>query len=240
MGQSQNKKLYGGKKMKIGVSSYSFAKFIQQTKCDYFKICDLAKEIGFDGIEFIDLDSWGMTDDCLKTAVKLREYCSKIELEIIAYTVGANLLADDVKTEIQRVKKCIDVAEALGAPIMRHDVAYKLKDIPLYDYRSAIKEIAPLANEISEYAKLKNIKTCTENHGYVFQSPETVEELILAVNNPNYGWLCDFGNFLCVDTDPIKAVGIAVQYSSIFHISLPKTTYWCVAHNRFFCARPPR
>ena len=29
--------------MKIGVSSYSFRKYILQTKCDYFKICDIAK-----------------------------------------------------------------------------------------------------------------------------------------------------------------------------------------------------
>ena len=203
--------------MKIGVSSYSFAKYIEQTKCDYFKICDLAKEIGFDGIEFINLDSWGMTDNCLKTAVELKEYCSKIGLKIIAYTVGANFLADDINAEMQRIKDCVDVAEALGAPIMRHDVVYKLKDQPLYDYRTAIKEIAPLVNEISEYAKTKNIKTCTENHGYVFQSPERVEELILAVNNPNYGWLCDFGNFLCVDTDPIKAVGIASKHTVHAH-----------------------
>ena len=203
--------------MRIGVSSYSFSKYIQQTKCDYFKICDLAKEIGFDGIEFINLDSWGMTDDCLKTAVEIREYCSKIGLEIIAYTVGANFLADDINAEMQRIKSCVDVAEALGAPIMRHDVVYKLKDQPLYDYRSAIKEIAPLINEVSEYAKTKNIKTCTENHGYVFQAPERVEELILAVNNPNYGWLCDFGNFLCVDADPLEAVSIAAQYTIHAH-----------------------
>ena len=35
--------------MKFGVSSYSFSKYIMQTKCDYFKICDIAKEIGYDG-----------------------------------------------------------------------------------------------------------------------------------------------------------------------------------------------
>ena len=39
--------------MKIGVSSYSFRKYILDTKCDYFKVCDIAKEIGFDGIKLI-------------------------------------------------------------------------------------------------------------------------------------------------------------------------------------------
>ena len=41
--------------MKIGVSSYSFSKYMNQTKADYFTICDLAKKMGYDAIEFIDL-----------------------------------------------------------------------------------------------------------------------------------------------------------------------------------------
>ena len=34
--------------MKVGVSSYSFSKYLQQTGCNYLKLCDLAKEMGFD------------------------------------------------------------------------------------------------------------------------------------------------------------------------------------------------
>ena len=44
--------------MKIGVSSYSFSKYMNQTKADYFTICDLAKKMGYDVIEFIDLWNW--------------------------------------------------------------------------------------------------------------------------------------------------------------------------------------
>ena len=42
--------------MKIGVSSYSFAKYMKATGANYIDICNKAKEIGFDGIEFIDLN----------------------------------------------------------------------------------------------------------------------------------------------------------------------------------------
>ena len=41
--------------MKIGVSSYSFSNYMRATGANYLKICDLAKEIGFEGVEFIDL-----------------------------------------------------------------------------------------------------------------------------------------------------------------------------------------
>ena len=65
--------------MKLGVSSYSFRKYILEAKCDYIKICDLAKEFGFDGIEFTPLDekSYGITDDALACAKQIREHCEK-------------------------------------------------------------------------------------------------------------------------------------------------------------------
>ena len=36
--------------MKLSVSSYSFLKYMEAEKADYFDICDIAKRIGFDGI----------------------------------------------------------------------------------------------------------------------------------------------------------------------------------------------
>ena len=206
-----------GDKMKIGVSSYSFSKYLIETKCGYEAICDISKKMGFDGIEFINLqnEKWGITDDELELAKKIRSYCKEIGLEIIAYTVGANFLVDNIDGEVAKVKHHVDVAEALGAPLMRHDVVYKLKEG--YTYKDAIEEISPLINEISNYAKEKGIKTCTENHGFVFQAPERVKELIDAVDNPNYGWLCDMGNFLCVDAEPVSSVEIAAPYAIHVH-----------------------
>ena len=204
--------------MKIGVSSYSFSKYLTETKCGYLAICDIAKEMGFDGIEFVSLknEKWGEDGDEFEIAARIREHCANIGLEIIAYTVGANFLSDNIEAEMAKLKRCVDVAEALGAPVMRHDVVYSLRKIPNYTYRDAIAEIAPLVNEISNYAKEKGIKTCTENHGYIIQAPERVEELMLAVNNPNYGWLCDMGNFLCADAEPAHSVSVAAPY--VFHV----------------------
>ena len=207
--------------MKIGVSSYSFNSFIEQRKaanlpCDYFLLCDKAKELGFEGIEFIHLNWHELCTDELQTAKEIKAYCEKINLQVIAYTVGANFLCDDIAAEVERLKKCVDVAAALGAPLMRHDVFYELKKQPLYNYRTAIEEIAPYIREVAEYAKSKGLRTCTENHGYVMQAPERVEELILTVNHENYGWLCDIGNFLCADAEPSRSTAIAAQYA--FHV----------------------
>lgn len=205
--------------MKISVTTYSFSKYITEKKpASYIEICDLAKEMGFDGIEFTDLynEKWGFTAEPMVIAKQIREHCEKIGLTVCAYAVGANFLGDDIDAEIKRVKGCVDIASELGAPVMRHDVAYAKRDIPNYNYRSAIKEIAPAVREIAEYAKSKGVKTCSENHGFFFQRPEVVEELICAVNHENYGWLFDMGNFLCADADPINAFSIATPY--IVHV----------------------
>ncbi len=42
--------------MKLSVSSYSFIQYIKAGKLSYIDCVDKAAEIGFDAIEFIDLD----------------------------------------------------------------------------------------------------------------------------------------------------------------------------------------
>lgn len=205
--------------MKIGVSSYSFKNYVLKMGCDYLNICNLAKGLGFDGIEFVELDSGALksnADPCT-TAIMLKDHCAKIGLDIIAYTVGANLLADDKEEELRRAKERIDVAVLLGAPIFRHDVCYSLPEKEGYTYENAIDEIVPFIKELTEYAAERGIKTCTENHGYIFQHPKRLEKLIDTVGHPNYGWLCDIGNFLCVDADVKESVAVAALYTIHVH-----------------------
>ena len=204
--------------MKFSVTTYSYTKYIKSSQCDFYKVCDLTKEMGFDGIEFTPLDNkaFGITDNPLEYAKGLGAYCKEIGLDVVSYTVGANFLCDDPEAEIKRVMGCLDVAATLGAKVLRHDVCSKMPKEHLYNYRDAIKEMAPRIRRVTEYAESLGIRTCTENHGYIFQYPERMEELLLAVGHQNYGWLCDMGNFLCTDCDPVKSVAIAAPYA--FHV----------------------
>lgn len=202
--------------MKVGVSSYSFHKYINATGCDLFAVVDKAKEIGFDGIEFLNLNYYIKNEDKIAYAKKLKAYCEEKGIEITAYTVTSNLLAENVDEVVEELFRNVDIAEALGTTLMRHDVTFALKKEPLYTYKSAIAEMVPHIRRVTEYAKAKGIRTCMENHGRVFQHPKIVEELILAVNNPNFGWLVDMGNFVGVDVDPSDAFAVAAPYA--FHV----------------------
>lgn len=197
--------------MKIGVSSYSFKQYRQEHGCSYEDICRMAKEIGFDAIEFIDLEA----NDPLEQAEAIRRVCQDLNLEISAYTVGADLLGHDYEATKAKLFRDLDVAKILGAPLMRHDVCYSLPDG--MTWQDAIPVIAPRICEVTEHAAAMGVMTCSENHGYIFQDSDRVKKLMETVNHANYRWLVDIGNFLCADEDPLHAVRVAAPYAIHVH-----------------------
>ena len=205
--------------MKIGVSSYSFDRYLRDTKCGYREIVRLASGIGFAGVEFIDLanPAWGIEGDEETIAREARAAAEEYGMEIPAYTVAADFLSDDPDAEVERVCRKVDVAKILGAKVFRHDASFRLRDLPGYTWEDGIAEMAPRIRRVTEYAASRGIKTCTENHGFIYQSPERVMRLIEAVGNGNYGWLVDIGNFSVVDRDNLEAVKIAAPYAVHVH-----------------------
>ncbi len=206
--------------MKLGVSSYSFQRLLKQGMT-YFEACDQAKAMGYDGIEFVDLDPrFGRGEETAKElAAHLRAHCDSIGLDIPAYTVAADFLngrGGTAAEEPGRVMERVDIAAILGARVLRHDAFWKHEGYR--DWRDAVKAVVPQIRAVTLYAKKKGIVTCTENHGRIMQDSERVEYLIRSVGESNYGWLVDIGNFLCADEDPQHAVGIAAPYAVHAHV----------------------
>ena len=209
--------------MKIAVSSYSFSQYIKRGELTQLSCVSKAKEMGFDGIEFTDLKPHKdyTLEDQLLDAAEIKAEAEKVGIEIVAYTIGANLYQpteEQNAAEVERVKCQLDVAAALGASVFRHDVCYKEKvDGVLTSFDKMLPTIAKNAREISEYAKTLGIKTCTENHGFIAQDSDRVEKLFNTVDCDNYGILVDMGNFACADEDSAKAVSRLAPYAVHVH-----------------------
>lgn len=202
--------------MKYSVSSYSYSGLVHAGEYTELGLPALAKEMGFDGIEFAEIHpEEGYTT--LAWAKKLREEAEKNEIEIVAYAIGANLLAD-TDAEIERLKGQVDVCEALGCKLMRHDASwgYAGEVRSQRGFSNALPELVRGYKAVTEYAKTKGIRTCIENHGYFCQDSNRVEAIINGVHDDNFGALVDIGNFLCADEDPAKAVGNVAPYA--FHV----------------------
>ena len=207
--------------MKISVSSYSFHQYIKAGKLTQFDCVAKAKEMGFDAIEFTDIIADGL-DAQKQTAKSLCDEAKRVGIEINAYTIGANLFCgsdEENAKEVQRLKTQLDVANILGAKLMRHDVCHSLtKTGNGRSFDLMLPTIAKNAREVTEYAEKLGIRTCSENHGRIAQDSDRVERLFNAVAHDNYGLLVDVGNFLCVDEDPIHAVSRLAPYAIHVHV----------------------
>lgn len=205
--------------MQISVSSYSFAQYIKSGRMTQFDTIEQAHKIGFSAIEFIDIDGESL-DEQKENAFKLHNRAKELGMTINAYTIGANLYsgAEQDQAEVERLKNQLDVAKILGAGVLRHDVCYSLgKSGSSRSFDLMLPTIAANAKKVTGYAKTLGIKTCSENHGFVAQDSIRVEKLFNAVNDDNYGLLVDFGNFVCVDEDPITAVSRLAPYAVHVH-----------------------
>lgn len=205
--------------MKIGVSSYSYQQLINAGTETQLSIMKLAKEAGFDGIEFTDLSApEGMTE--VEYASLIREESEKLSLPVIAYTIGANLLGErSLDEEVERVCRKVDIAEILGANKLRHDAAWSMpEDIKAY---AGFEQILPILTDgcrkITDYAEKKGIATMIENHGFFCQDSSKVERIITGTASPNFGALIDIGNFCCADENSSVAVGNLARYAKHVH-----------------------
>ncbi len=205
--------------MKIGVSSYSFQNLINSGKETQLTIMKTAKEMGFDGIEFIDLNApEGMSEKDF--ALMIREESEKLSLPVIAYTISANLLNEEgLDAEVERICGKVDIAEILGAKCLRHDAAWGLSDDKKthMGFEQVLPTLVDGCRRVTEYAKEKSIVTMIENHGFFCQDSERVERIICGVGNPNFGVLLDVGNFSCADEDSAKATGRLAPYIKHIH-----------------------
>ena len=201
--------------MRLAVSSYSFMQHLKETRETCQDLCTRVQDMGFGGIEFTGGTLTLQAPDRPEAlAEALRTHCDRIGLPIIAYTVGADFLKDaDPRPEIERVKGCVDIAARLGAAVLRHDATWTREG----SWQEVIARIAPSIREVAAYAAEKNVRTCTENHGYFIQDSPRVKTLMEAVNHPNYGWLVDVGNFACADEDSRSAVETAAPYAVHVH-----------------------
>lgn len=206
--------------MKTAVSAYSFWQYIKAGKMTQLDCIKKAKELGFDAIEFTDIDGKENYELQAENAKKLSDEAKKVGMDIIAYTIGANLFDESrekMDAEIERLKKQVDIANILGAKLMRHDVCYALgKKGKSRSFDLMLPDIAANARKVTEYAATLGIKTCTENHGRIAQDSDRVERLFNAVGHDNYGILVDIGNFCGVDENPALAVSRVAPYA--FHV----------------------
>ena len=205
--------------MKIGVSSYSFHTLVDSGDMEQIAVIAKAKEMGFDVVEFSEI-AVPEGNNLRDFAAELKAEADRVGIDIVNYAIGADFLGGsggDLQAEIARVRGEVDVAEILGVPGMRHDASsgWPEDHVGPRSFEAGLPRLAEGCRGVTEYAAGKGIKTMVENHGLFCQESLRVEQLVTAVNHPNFGVLVDMGNFICADDDPASAVGRLMPFA--FH-----------------------
>lgn len=208
--------------MKSSISSYSFAYSIKNEGATQISIISKAKDLGFDAIEFTDLDAENFEKEA-ELARIIKSEADRVGIEISCYSVGADLLSGsggNLDKEVERICRKVDIAEILGVKLMRHDATFSFPngERSYNGFVNVLDRLADGCRRITEYAESKGIKTMVENHGYFAQDSDRVEALVNRVAHKNFGLQVDFGNFLCVDENPATAVGRCAPYAFNAHV----------------------
>lgn len=205
--------------MKICVSSYSFQPMLKSGEISQLGLIKKVKGMGFDGIEFTDLSPEnGLSER--EYAQMLREESERLNLPIVNYTIGADLINRPLDEECERLFGKVDVAAILGASGMRHDATGGFEGAKgrFCGFDQALPTLIEGCRRVTEYAAEKGVSTMVENHGFFAQDSDRVEKLVTGVANENFGLLVDIGNFACADDPSDKAVGRVAKYAKHVHI----------------------
>ncbi len=205
--------------MKISVSSYSFSQLLNSGERTQLTLVELAKQMGFDAIEFTDLcPPEGITEE--EYAKQIKAESERVGLPVSSYTVGADFInAQNIEDEIARICRKVDTASILGVNVMRHDATsgFKGNEAKYKGFDQALPLLIKGCKAVTDYAKRYGIETCVENHGFFSQESLRVEKLVNGVADENFGLLIDIGNFACADDPSPVAVGRLAPYAKYVH-----------------------
>ncbi|WP_323027480.1 sugar phosphate isomerase/epimerase family protein [Gelidibacter japonicus] len=186
---------------KLSLAQWSLHRAIGSDQLDPVDFAEKAKEMGFEGIEYVSglytkkIESMGM--EALLDTLKAKSVEHDIENVLIMIDGEGDLAASDEQERNQAVenhKKWVDAADFLGCHSIRVNLfGSKNEDDWIANATIGLRQLA-------EYGQSKGINVIVENHGGFSSNAELLTRVIKNIDMENCGTLPDFGNF-CVKRD---------------------------------------
>lgn len=193
---------------KLSLAQWSLHNAIWKRQLDPYDFTAKAKELGFEGVEFVNQ----LYPDVMKAKDKtaaLKQFISKLNTAAKAEGVENVLIMIDGEGDlavpsisdrnqaIENHKAWVETAAAMGCHSIR---------INLFGERNEIAwkaQAAESMRKLGEFAAPYKVNIIVENHGYLSSNAALVMEMLAEVNLPNCGTLPDFGNF-CLEREEGK------------------------------------
>ncbi len=180
---------------KISLAQWSFHKALFEKKMDNFQFIAKAKELGFDGVEYVNQFFADKAEDkafldSLNVATKAAGIANVL---IMIDQEGYLGDADSIKRDsaVMKHKKWVLAAKHLGC----HSIRVNAHGEGTAEQVSA--NVVKGLGALCDFAANHNINVIVENHGGYSSNGKWLADVMKKINKSNCGTLPDFGNF-CV------------------------------------------
>ena len=189
----------GQPKFKFSLAAYSYRKLLLDKDRD-FSLADFIDDCARMQLEGTELTSYYFPQPVTHSTLRaLKQQCFRLGLDISGTAVGNDFgfpPGDQRDQQIEDVKRWIDYAELLGAPVIRVFAGHRKGNAtPEQTHQRIVSGL----EECCAYAGQHGIFLALENHG----GPTTTVDGLLAlardVNSPWFGVNLDTGNFHSAD-----------------------------------------
>ncbi len=203
-------------KLKTSLNAFSFNEPLSKGDINLFQVLDFCAEQGFDAVDITGYyfpEYPKLPSDEYIYSVKRK--ASLLGLEISGTGVRNDFTIPDKLTRnehIQLVKNWIDVAQKLGAPVIR---IFAGAGIPKgFTWDQTAEWMITAIQECVEYGKIRGVIVAIQNHNDFIQTPEHLHYLMKRINDPWFGLILDTGGFRNGETysDIAETIKYAVNW----------------------------
>jgi sugar phosphate isomerase/epimerase len=199
-------------RLKTSLNAFSFNDMLLGGKMDVFELIAYCAETGFDAVDITGYYLEGypvVPDDEYLYKVKRAAFSAGIE---ISGTGVRNdfTVADKEKRakEVQLVKDWVDVAQKIGAPVIRV-FAGNQKDSGSHE--EVTKWVIESLNACVEYGRQRGVVIGLQNHADFIQTAAQVNDIIEAVNSEWLGLILDTGSYRV--HDPYEEIERSIKHA---------------------------
>lgn len=196
---------------RIGVSTYSYWRFRDDSKLTIEECIDLAADAGFDGVEILHIQ---MQDESNGALQRIKQRAFRLGLDLCGFSTHQTFVSPDPEVRKQNIDhtiKCIELAYALGIPTIRVNTG-RWGTTKTFDELMANKGMEPRLEGYSDEDGFgwvnESLEKCLpaaercgvvlglENHWGLGRTAAGVLRVIHDLNSPWLRATLDTGNFL--------------------------------------------
>lgn len=200
-------------RFKISLNAYSFNAPLTNKKTTLDEVIEFCAKTGFDAIDITGYYFPGYPEIPSDEYIyHLKNKAHRLGLDISGTGVR-NEFGDPDKTkraaDVVLVKKWIEVAAKLGAPVIR---IFTARSLPAnYKWEQAEEWIIENIKECVEHGKKHGVIVAVQNHNDFVKTADQTIDIIKKVNSEWFGLVLDTGSF--VTNEPYSEIEKTTQYA---------------------------